>query len=881
MSNCQLTMYNAFISYSHAADGKLAPALQAGLEKFAKPWYKVRNLDIFRDEASLSASPHLWASIQKALDQSEYLIYMASPVSASSIWVAREVEYWITHKSIDKLLIVLTEGEIPWDNTSNSFLNPANNALPDVLDKKFHAEPFYIDLRTAKSQTDLSLNNPIFKKELLKLAAQLHHKEPRDLAGEEVTAHRKMIRTRNIGISILVLFFIAAMVAAWLAIRNAKEAIREKNIAQANYLASEAQRIADTDPTLALRLAEASMKQHNDSFISNVAQNIYRKNSFYRIIATLQRTDSSYNSFTATDYSPDGKFIITGSGDGIPRLWDNTGKLVRDFKAHSRFISSAGFSPDGKFILTQADSTIRIWDLDGNLVQEIVDHSGILAQAVIGPGIQDFENYTQPIKRFLETYGKLLKKFSGNIFSSNKVAVSPDGRLAATDDFNNEVSVSDINGKPLHKFKPHKNFLTCLSFSPDGKSILTGSYDSTAKLSDLNGKLLAEFRGHSNVVIDAVFSPDGNLVLTGAQDGSCKLWSSDGILIQDFKGDFFGVNCLDFSPDERTIVSGCDRTLRVWTITDKPSRQFTHNNQVASAAFSPDGKSVLTGSYDYTARLWDTTGKLLSDFKGHSSIVTAAVFSPDGKSVLTGSWDYTMRLYKLDGSLIREFKDSKGSITCLAFSPDGNSILSGSDDSTALLWDLNGKIIKEFKLHGTISAVAFSPYGKHLLIGSWNDTPKLFDENGKLIHEFPGHAKFCSSLTFSPDSKWVVTGGSSKENFVAQLWTIEGRFVREFTGHNFQVISVAFAPDGKSILTGARDNTAKWWNLNAQLIQEFKGFMGSVNSVAFSPDGKLILAGISDNMARLWKAAMPLADYLKSDQIDPLNEDQKKKFGIK
>ena len=67
-----INMYNAFISYSQAADGRLAPALQTALEKFAKPWYKIRNLNIFLDAASLSASPHLWSNIQKALDESEY-----------------------------------------------------------------------------------------------------------------------------------------------------------------------------------------------------------------------------------------------------------------------------------------------------------------------------------------------------------------------------------------------------------------------------------------------------------------------------------------------------------------------------------------------------------------------------------------------------------------------------------------------------------------------------------------------------------------------------------------------------------------------------------------------------------------------------------------
>ena len=108
-------MNKAFISYSHSADGKLAPSLQTALEIFAKPWYKMRNFRVFRDEASLSANPHLWTNIQKALEESKYLIYMASPTSAASKWVKKEIEFWLEHKSLDKLLIVLTEGEISWD----------------------------------------------------------------------------------------------------------------------------------------------------------------------------------------------------------------------------------------------------------------------------------------------------------------------------------------------------------------------------------------------------------------------------------------------------------------------------------------------------------------------------------------------------------------------------------------------------------------------------------------------------------------------------------------------------------------------------------------------------------------------------------------------
>ncbi len=226
----------------------------------------------------LKAAPHLWSNIEVALSQSEYLIYMASPLSASSKWAAKEVEYWLENKSIDKLLIVLTDGDILWDDVSNTFLNKDKNSLPDILENKFTEEPFYIDLRFARTEQDISLLNPIFNKEVLKLAAQLHGKEPKDLAGEEVTEHHKVIRLRNIIVSVLALLVVLSSSAAWIAKKNLNEArkqkniavkqekiaIEEKNIAQANYLISEAKSAAENDPTLALRLAEAGMALQND-----------------------------------------------------------------------------------------------------------------------------------------------------------------------------------------------------------------------------------------------------------------------------------------------------------------------------------------------------------------------------------------------------------------------------------------------------------------------------------------------------------------------------------------------------------------------------------------------------------------------------------------
>ena len=90
--------YDAFISYSHAADGKLAPSLQNALHRIAKPIFQFRALNIFRDETSLSATPHLWSKIEEALDKSSYLILLASPAAARSEWVKKEMDPLVGQK---------------------------------------------------------------------------------------------------------------------------------------------------------------------------------------------------------------------------------------------------------------------------------------------------------------------------------------------------------------------------------------------------------------------------------------------------------------------------------------------------------------------------------------------------------------------------------------------------------------------------------------------------------------------------------------------------------------------------------------------------------------------------------------------------------------
>jgi tetratricopeptide (TPR) repeat protein len=208
-----------------------------------------------------------------------------------------------------------------------------------------------------------------------------------------------------------------------------------------------------------------------------------------------------------------------------------------------------------------------------------------------------------------------------------------------------------------------------------------------------------------------------------------------------------------FSPDGRAVLTGSwDNTARMWDArTGQPLGQpLQHQGPVEAAAFSPDGRAVLTGSADNTARVWDArTGQPLGQPLQHGSYVSGVAFSPDGRAVLTGSLDMTARLWDAaTGKPLGLPLQHQGGVLAVAFSRDGRAVLTGSHDNTARLWDARtGKPLgRPLQHQREVQAVAFSPDGRAVLTGSWDNTARLWETPAPLQAEAAEIALWLSVL---------------------------------------------------------------------------------------------------------------------------------------
>ena len=185
--------YDGFISYSHALDGRLAPAVQRALGGFAKSWRRSAPYASSATRPPSSASPELWSSIERAMDESEYFILFASRHAATSGWVSRELEHWLRRKPADRVLIVLTEGSLP--GTSRRRLRLDRHRLPagDGA-RRLHRGTALRGSALGPRGAGPTLQHPAFATPSPTSRATIQGRPKDELIGEDVRQHRRTVR---------------------------------------------------------------------------------------------------------------------------------------------------------------------------------------------------------------------------------------------------------------------------------------------------------------------------------------------------------------------------------------------------------------------------------------------------------------------------------------------------------------------------------------------------------------------------------------------------------------------------------------------------------------------------------------------------------------
>ncbi|MCL6590464.1 MAG: protein kinase [Firmicutes bacterium] len=570
---------------------------------------------------------------------------------------------------------------------------------------------------------------------------------------------------------------------------------------------------------------------------------------------------------TSVCFSPDGRYLLSGSHDSAVRLWEReSGKTLMVFQGHLGLVNSVCFSPDGRFAASGSnDKTVRLWDLQS---------------------------------------GKAAKILQGHTGAVNAVCYSPDGDFVLSGAEDGTLRLWDrTSGKELKAFGSYPPFpsgIRAACFSPDGAYVLAGYSDGTITLWKVaNGEEIAVFKERGSPIQAAVFSLDGHYALSGDMDGMIRRWRVDiGHEVKVFRGHDFTILSVAFSPDGRYALSGSeDCTLRLWEVaTGRELKIFQWQAKVNTVCFSPDGRYALIGDARGGIWLWELAPvlerKILmkpylarvtsftalkkerdeaqtlfamaveyldkggcreaysclrkaqripgykqepillnlvnqavkkypsrraglrniltrQSFDGHSAPVNSVCFSPDGTKVLSAGSDKTLRLWEVkNGGLLKILKGHTHAVNSACFSPDGSCILSGSGDNTMIIWEAeSGKKIKI--MHGKgwpVIFACFSPDGRYILSGSSDKKLRLWDKaDGKELKVFAGHENPLTALCFSPDGRFILSGSHGGCGGSIRLWeTASGRSFKIFDAKD--VHSLCFSPNGKYFLSGGTDD---------------------------------------------------------------------------
>lgn len=259
-----------------------------------------------------------------------------------------------------------------------------------------------------------------------------------------------------------------------------------------------------------------------------------------------------------------------------------------------------------------------------------------------------------------------------------------------------------------------------VAFSPVGDRIVaTQEYKGVWLWDGLTGNLITQLYETRTMFSGAVFSPDGAHVIIRPDFYKLELVNiSNSIAKAQYRG-----RTARFSPDGSQLVSSASNNAQIWDTETSASVATLkgHKDMVFSAAFSPNGRFIVTASADRTAIVWNTaTDFIVHTLKGHQDSVKDAAFSPDSLKIVTASSDNSARIWSAStGKELIMLEGHQGTVMDAAFSPDGCLVVTASHDRYARFWDAaTGRCVGVIRDSKPVNGVAFSPCGKKVVTAS-------------------------------------------------------------------------------------------------------------------------------------------------------------------
>ena len=634
------TRHDAFISYSQAADGQMARSVQQGLERLAKPWFRLRAMNVFRDKTGLSVTEELWPTIRRALLASRHLVLLLSPQAANSEWVNREIECF--RRTGRPIYLVLTEGELAWDPDTRSL---ATASGPDVvspaLSDHFREEPLWVDLRWAQGRDDLDLRHARFQEAITTLAASIHGVEKSDLATDAVREHRRTRRTAGAAITALVLLLAASITTTWIAVSASNQArvsegvaldrLREFHTAQARDYWSEGQNLE-----AAFAAAQAlDVPLEYDPDQEHVRQLLVQQ--VLRATEPLRLDERHRFEFEIAGLRTlEGRDVLLFGADGIHRV-DPSGKTTR-LSSSTGYIDWVARGVVG----VREESAVLFVDVDDGEVLHRVEAEGRVSTAqagelafAVGDGVGRVWTLPEftPVSGEIHTPSGALPHFlnDGELLVASYTSPFEGSTVwSRRDDFargmlHPELGITQIYSSNL-------DLLVGLITGSQGRFTITRSL-----FSDAPRRTLVHHGPDESMPFDllqgAEISESAGRIATFSRTRA-RLWNLAGTptsgLLQ--HGDnILGMRLTD--QDRRLLTWSRDKTIRSWdTQNGKLLRTVELDGTVTHVDESADEALILVHTSASNAHLFDPT---LNPVGTRIAGVDGARFSSDGSAVVT------------------------------------------------------------------------------------------------------------------------------------------------------------------------------------------------------------------------------------------------------